>query len=104
MELKFTIGEPDYIAFSEQYYRDSPAHQRQRKQVRWLFPFLLLPIYLLFTLQFGFSWPVLFLFTGASAIWGVVGPSGFPVRIEEVGTTVANEAYRTISQLIERNR
>lgn len=171
MELKFTIAEPETIAFSEQYYKDSASHRRIRNRTRWILPVLLLPVFVLFTYQFGFSWTTLALFVAAAIAWSLIaprrfdsrvkkymqsqmlessyskmfgaykvkledkhlacdsptgyteycwdavdrvtmtddflfiflaGPSGFPIRISEIGTSIAEEAYGKIQTFIAR--
>lgn len=82
MELNFTIAEPEAMAFSEQYYRDSASHRRLRNRTRWALPILLLPILVVFTYQFGFSWTTAAIFATASVAWIVIAPKRFDTRVK----------------------
>ena len=81
MDLKFTIAEPETMAFSEQYYRDSASHRRIRNRTRWALPILLLPILAVFTCQFGFSWTTAAIFVAAAVVWIVIAPKRFDTRV-----------------------
>ena len=81
MDLKFTIAEPEMMAFSEQYYRDSASHRRIRNRTRWALPVLLLPILAVFTYQFGFSWTRAAIFVAAAVAWIVIAPQSFDTRV-----------------------
>ncbi len=83
MELKFTIAEAETIAFSEQYYKDSASHRRIRNRTRWALPLLLLPIYAVFTYQFGFSWATVAIFGSASIAWSFIAPKRFDSRVKQ---------------------
>ncbi len=80
MDLKFTITEPEALAFSEQYYKDSASYRRSRNRTRWSLPILLLPVLALFTYQFGFSLPSAF-FLVATCAWAVIAPKRFDIRV-----------------------
>jgi hypothetical protein len=82
MELKFTIAEPGTMAFSEQYYGDSASHRRIRNRTRWALPVLLLPILVVFTYQFGFSWTTAAIFVAAAVAWIVIAPKRFDTRVK----------------------
>ena len=81
MDLKFTIAEPEMMAFSERYYRDSASHRRIRNRTRWALPVLLLPILAVFTYQFGFSWTRAAIFVAAAVAWIVIAPKSFDTRV-----------------------
>lgn len=82
MEFMFTIGEPEMLAFSEQYYRDSFSHRRIRNRTRWSLPVLLLPILAVFTSQFGFSWTTAAIFVTGAVAWIVIAPRRFDARVK----------------------
>ncbi|MCU0714237.1 MAG: YcxB family protein [Pirellula sp.] len=81
MKLTFTLSEPEALAMTEQFYRDSASHQKTRNQTRWGLPILLLPILLLFTWQFGFSLPSVAIFLIAMIGWFIVAPHRFDARV-----------------------
>ena len=81
MQLKFTINEPEALALSEQYYNDSASHQRQRNLSRLTLPILLLPIFGVFTYQFGLSLSTAAIFVLSSLAWVIIAPTRFDARI-----------------------
>jgi hypothetical protein len=81
MDLKFTIAEPETMAFSEQYYKDSASYRRIRNRTRWALPAVLLPILAVFTYLFGFSWTTAAIFGAAAVAWIVIAPKRFDMRV-----------------------
>ena len=81
MKLNFNLNEPEALALTELFYKDSPSHQRIRNQTRWVLPIFLLPIVVLFTLQFGFSLPSIVVFAIAIVGWIIIAPRRFDARI-----------------------
>jgi glutathione S-transferase len=81
MDLKFTIAEPETMAFSEQYYKDSASYRRIRNRTRWALAAVLLPILAVFTYLFGFSWTIAAIFGAAAVAWIVIAPKRFDTRV-----------------------
>ena len=92
MKLTFNLNEPEALALTELFYKDSPSHQRIRNQTRWVLPILLLPIVILFTVQFGFSLPSIVVFAIAIVGWIIIAPRRFDKRIRRYAQNVMNES------------
>ncbi len=92
MKLNFSLNEPEALALTELFYKDSPSHQRIRNQTRWVLPIFLLPIVVLFTLQFGFSLPSIVVFAIAIVGWIIIAPRRFDTRIRRYAQNMMNES------------
>ncbi len=82
MTLTFNVSENETLALTEQFYKDSASHQRLRNRTRWVVPLFLLPIMLLFTLQFGLSLLPTVVFLIGIAGWFAIAPLRFDARIK----------------------
>lgn len=81
MTLTFTVTERESLALTERYYRDSPMHRRARTRARWTLPVILLPVMVVFLVQFGFSIAPTIVFIVAIVLWYFVSPLRFDARI-----------------------
>jgi YcxB-like protein len=77
MKLAFDVSERDMLAFSERYHRASRTHNRARQSARLLLPMMLLPVMLLFFLNFGFSPAPIVILVMAMIGWYVYYPMRF---------------------------
>ncbi len=92
MKLTFNLNEPEALALTELFYQDSPSHQRIRNQTRWVLPIFLLPIVILFTMQFGFSLPSIVVFAIAIVGWMIIAPRRFDARIRRYAQNLLKES------------
>lgn len=81
MHLKFTVSEPEVLAFSEQYYKDSPSTRRLRNAARWTLPVLLVPILATFSFMFDLGWRQAAVFGIGALVWIFVAPIRFDARL-----------------------
>lgn len=82
MNLTFSVSEPQILAMTKQYYSDSVYHQRLRSRSRWTLPILLLPVMVLFTIQFGFSWSSTAVFLIGMIGGFVIAPKRFDAQVK----------------------
>ncbi len=95
MKLTFNLNEPEALALTELFYKDSPSHQRIRNQTRWVLPIFLLPIVILFTVLFDFSLPSIVVFAIAIVGWISIAPRRFDKRLRRYAQNLMNESsYR----------
>ncbi len=92
MTLTFNVSEPETLAMTEQFYKDSPSHQRIRNRTRWSVPLLLLPVMILFTLQFGVSLPSTAVFAIGIIGWFFIAPHRFDARIRRYAINQMKES------------
>ncbi len=92
MKLTFNLNEPEALALTELFYKDSPSHQRIRNRTRWVLPIFLLPIVILFTLQFGFSLPSIVVFAIAIVGWIIIAPRRFDTQIRRYAQNLMKES------------
>ncbi len=92
MNLTFNLNEKEAIALTELFYKDSPSHQRIRSRTRWVLPILMLPIVILFALQFGLSWPSIIVFAVAIVGWMIIAPHRFDARIRRHAQNLLKES------------
>ena len=83
MHLQFTISESDALAFSENFYRSSAAHQKARRSARLILPIFLTPVMLLFLYRFGFSPIPIAIFVVAMISWFMLYPLRFDKRVRK---------------------
>ena len=81
MILTFNLSEADVLAMSEQYYKDSPSHQRVRNRTRWLLPMILIPMAVVLIGSFGFNWPSFAVLVVAATVWWIVAPRRFDATV-----------------------
>ncbi|MCC9640980.1 YcxB family protein [Rhodopirellula sp. JC740] len=81
MNLSFNVTKQDCIAFTEQFYKDSPSYQRLRNRTRWIFPLFLIPVMLFFALQFGLTVPSTAVFLIGFVGWIWIAPKRFDARV-----------------------
>ncbi len=82
--ITFTVSEADAIAFSEQFYRDSPTHQKARTRERWIGPLVFLPVTLLLMLLFGsvvLALPIAAIYLIGVVAWFLITPKLFDARV-----------------------
>lgn len=82
MELTFTVSERESLALTEQFYKDSPLHQRARNRTRWTLPLILLPILVVFIAQFGFAVLPTTVFLLGAVGWFLLSPKLFDARVK----------------------
>ena len=92
MKLTFTLSEPEALAMTEQFYKESPSHQRIRNRTRWALPILLLPIVLLFTWQFGLDLPSVAVFLTGMIGWFIVAPQRFDAKVRRYAQSQMKES------------
>ena len=92
MKLTFNVSEPETLAMTEQFYKDSPSHQRIRNRTRWTLPLILVPIVILFTLRFGFALPSIAVFAVGIVAWIVIAPHRFDARIRRYALNQMKES------------
>ncbi|MFG0255310.1 MAG: YcxB family protein [Rhodopirellula sp. JB053] len=81
MNLSFNVTKRECIAFAEQFYKDSPSHQRIRNRTRWTLPVLLVPVMLFFALQYGLTAPSTAVFLLGIVGWIWIAPKRFDARV-----------------------
>ena len=81
IELTFTVSERESLALAEQYYQDSPLHQRARSRTSWTLPVVLLIIMAAFVLQFGFAVVPIAIFVLGAVVWFILAPLHFDARM-----------------------
>ncbi len=92
MRLTFNLTATEAIALTERFQKNSPSHQRIRNRTRWALAILLLPIVILFTLQFGFSFSTMAFFVIAIVAWFIIAPSRFDARIRRYAQNLMEES------------
>jgi hypothetical protein len=75
------MSQDDVLAFTERFLRDSKSHQRQRTQVRWLLPLLIIAHSVYRIWKDDYSWPLLVFYGGFSFLWWLLFPLWFDARI-----------------------
>jgi hypothetical protein len=81
MNLTFTLGEAETLAFSKQYYRDSAWSRRVRNRTRWAVPAMLLPVLALYVCVGSFPLTMTMLYLVLASTWFVLAPLRFDARV-----------------------
>ncbi|MEQ1830479.1 MAG: hypothetical protein ABL921_31275 [Pirellula sp.] len=99
MQLTFHLGEPEVIALSEPFYKNSPTLQLAKNITRWLLPFFFVAGSVGRS-EFRWDSTDKTVLTDDYLIVFFAGAQGFAISIAEVGLEQAKTAFDRMNTLI----
>jgi len=91
MKLDFTISEPDFLAFNDEYLSHSTWYQKSRFRVRWSVPVILLIVFVVICSTRKPSVFTVAYFVGVSVAWAAFYPKRYDARVRRNTQAVMKE-------------